>query len=1224
MRLGYKKGTAIDGTVSRWTRSLSLVICLILFTVTVFAQSDRGTISGTVTDPSSAAVAGAKVEAKNLDNGVTYNATTTDAGGFAIPSMPSGKYTVAVSATGFKTANQTGVEVLLGQTVKVDVALQIGQTSESVTVTADAELLKTNNAEQSMNVSGNKVNDLPINFGGGGSAGGGIRNWLSFTYLAPGVAGTSANSQVNGLPTGSNGSFKVYLEGQDSTSNNDTAWTATVAAASVEAITEFAVQSSNFSAEFGQVGGALYNFTTKSGTNQYHGSAYEEWANEALDARHPFNHLLDRDRKNDYGFTIGGPVRIPKIYNGKNHTFFFFNLEMFANNQASNAQTGTVPTAANRTGDFSCALFATSTNCTGPMVTLTDSTSGYQYLQNQIFDPNSTYTDANGRQVRTAFPNNTIPQNRMDPVALKIQAMIPAPVGAQTSQNWTPAIVTNTKQRIPSIKIDQDFGPNTKASFFYTYQSTDSPAYPDGLPIPLTAARPKVVVGSQYRLNLDRTLTSSMVVHFGAGFYRFFNPDSSPAGVLNYDSKGLLGLVGSATGVGFPNITGLGGSIGNLGPSTSDHQVTQLGSITGSWSWVHGKHAYKSGFEFKQDVYSDVNLQGAQGVYGFGGAQTAVPFLQTTTVGSGSASGSIGNGYASFLLGDVNSTTVNPARGTQLRKITQGLYFMDSYKVSPKLTLELGARWDRVPLGHELWDRQSEVSPTTPNPSAGNLPGGFIFAGYGPGRCNCEFSKTYNFAFSPRLSAAYQIDRNTVLRAGWGLTYGAGDTWAYLSGGYSLNGLGYNSVSASAAGFGQISSQLQNGIVYNPTALSTLNLNPGINTTAGQLNNFSAVWGGLWNDPGAGRPARVNNWNIALQRQLSKDMSIEAAYVGNRGVWELSNGLVNLNAITPARLAALGLDLTNGTTRTLLTSTVGSPTAVAAGVKVPYAGFPTSASVAQSYRPFPMYNSGLPVEFVNQGNSYYDSLQVKFVKRLTHGLDISSNYTFSKTMNIGGYINADPYNRTIQKGLDSQYYPHISVTAITYTTPKATQNKTIRAVVGGWTWGATLRYASGGLIAAPQSQASRWSTYTFESGTPMVRVPGVPLYLVDPNCRCIDPNNSSQRILNPAAWQDVGAGTISPGSGYYNDYRGTHQVNENMNFGRTFQLREKMSLSVRAEFFNVFNRVNLGTPTSSNPLATTSVNNATGAINGFGYYSIGNTSNFGGQRNGQLVARLRF
>jgi hypothetical protein len=1221
MRSALAEGYVIKGAASKWTRFFILAISCLLFTLAAFAQSDRGIISGTVTDPSGGAVAGAKVEVRNLDNGNIFNATTTSVGTFSIPSVPAGKYTVTVSSAGFKTAKEIGVDVLLDQTSKIDVPLEIGQTSDTVSVAASVELLKTDNAELSMNVSGEKLNDLPINFGGGGAAGGGIRNWLSFTYLAPGVAGTSANSEINGLP-GSN--FKVYLEGQDSTSFNDTAWTSTVAAASVEAVTQFAVQSSNFSAEYGQAMGAFYNFTTKSGTNQLHGSLYELWANEALDAAQ-FNHLLYRDRKNDYGFTVGGPVWIPKLYDGRNHTFFFFNLERFGNNQLSNAQIGTLPTAANRTGDFSCQLYATTTNCTGPTVTLTDPTSGYQFLANQIFDPASTFTDANGRLTRSPFPNNMIPTSRLDPVALKIQALIPAATGAQTSLNWTPNIATNTQQQIPSIKLDQDFGPNTKMNVFWTNQSTNQVAAPDGLPIPLTSSRPKIVGGNQYRFNIDRTISTNMVAHLGGGFYRFHNPDSSPVSVLDYDIS-QLGLVGSATGEGFPNITGLGGNINGIGPSTADHQTTDLGSITGSLAWNKGKHNFKTGFELKQEMYSDENYQGAQGVYTFSGAQTSPPFLGTSTVGSGSSSGTVGLGYASFLLGAVQQTTVNPPKDTELRRITEGLYFLDNYKLTSKLTLEFGVRWDREPMGQEIWNRQSEIGLTTPNPNAGNLPGGFIFAGYGAGRCNCEFSKTYDFAFAPRLSIAYQFASKMVLRAGWGIFYSGGDSWAYLNGGYSLNGLGLNSVQASAPSFGLVSSQFSNGIVYNPSQLTSLNLNPGVNTTAGQLNTFSSVWGGLYNDPNAGRPARINQWNIALERQLSKNMSIQAAYVGDRGVWEQANNLLSLNEITPAILQEHNLNLTSAATRTLMTSTICSSTAVAAGFSLPYAGFPCSGTVAQSLRPFPEYNSGLAAEFVDQGNSWYDALQLSFLRHLSHGLDISSNYTFSKTQTIGNSgINGNPYDRQEQKGLDpAGDIPSTFVNAITYITPAATSNKFIRSLTGGWTFGTTLWYASGNLIEAPLSQVSKWSTYTFESNVPMLRVPGAPLYLTNPDCRCINPNNINQRVLNPAAWEDVAPGSISSGSLYYNDYRGPHQVNENATFGRTFQIKERFKLNIRAEFFNMFNRVALGSPNSTNPTQTTSVNSATGAINGFGYYNIGSTGVVGSPRNGDLVARLTF
>jgi Carboxypeptidase regulatory-like domain/TonB dependent receptor len=1211
----------------RKTNLVRSVFLVLLGAALAMAQSDRGSLTGTVKDPADATVPSAKLVLRNVDTGALKEAETTTTGNYTFTSIPVGTYDITVKAAGFKTAVQKQLLVQIDQTARLDIKLEVGSATESVTVSATAEMLKTENAEQSMNVSGQKLNELPINFGGSGTAGGGIRNWLTFTYLAPGVAGTGPGSEVNGLP---GGNYKVYLEGQDSTSPVAVGWTSTVQSASVEAITEFTIQSSNYSAEYGQVLGGLYNFTTKSGTNQFHGSAYEEWTNEILNAAQPWNHIKNKDRQNDYGFSIGGPVRIPKLYNGSNRTFFFFNLEKYGNNQAS-PSVGNVPTAAYRQGDFGCALYATTTNCTGPTVTLTDAASGYQYLQNQIFDPASTFTDSKGRLVRTAYPNNVIPMASMDPVALKIQAMIPAPINSQTTQNWIANIATQTKQQIPSLKIDQNFGSATRLSFFWNRQDTNSPAFPDGLPFPLSGVRKTVggtVGGNQERLNLDHTFSPTLVAHLGLGFWRFLNPDSSSPDELNYDVIKNLGLVGSSIGTGFPQIGGLSfnneGGLGNtVGIQNSVFQQTDIASTVGSLSWVHGRHAYKAGFEIKDSVYSDQSNNQAAGQYNFSGAQTSIPFLNTSTVGTGSLTGSIGSGYASFLLGQVQNYRVSPQLAAQQRSVQTGLYVQDSIKATSRLTLEIGLRWDRTPLGHEEWDRQSQISFSTPDPNAGGLPGGTVFAGYGAGRCNCEFVKTYNFAFGPRLSAAYQINSKTVIRAGWGISYGATDQWNYLSNNYLVNGMGYSTISpGNNPQFGLAYSRFQDGIVYNPAALHVFNLDPGINSPKGALGNPSASV--ITFDPSGARPSRVSQWNIALQRQLSHNMSIEAAYVGNRGVWEQQGGLVNPNAISPARFKALGIDLTSAATRTLLTSQVCSSGAVTAGFTLPYAGFPCTATVAQSLRPFPMYSVGLNPQFANQGNSFYDSLQVKFIKRLSYGLDITSNYTFSKTENIGGYINADPSNRAIQKGLDNNDYPHIWVSAITYRTPRATANKLVRAATGNWTWSGALRYASGGLIAAPQSQVSKINQYNFASGTPMTRVPGTPLYLIDVNCRCIDPNNPSQQVLNPAAWQDVGAGTISPGSGYYNDYRGPHQVSENMNFGRTFQLREKMTLNVRAEFFNVFNRVTLGTPSSGNPTQVRTINNLTGAISGFGYYSVGSASNSGGQRIGLLVARLQF
>jgi hypothetical protein len=1190
---------------------------MLLATALATAQSDRGTITGTVLDPADAVVPGAKLVLRNTATGALSQTESTQTGNFTLPSLPVGIYDLSVEVAGFKKVTQKSIQVQVDQTLRLDIKLEVGNTAESVTVTADVPLLKTENAEQSMNVSGEKVNELPLNFGGGGSAGGGIRNWLSFIILAPGVSGTNYNSPINGTPAGSYGGFKVYLEGQDSTDVTNPNWATMVAAASVETITEFSVQSSNFSAEFGQVQGGFYNFTTKSGTNAFHGSAYEYWANEALDAAHPFSHIRDRDRKNDYGFSVGGPVRIPKLYNGTNKTFFFFNLERFGNNQVASSSYSTLPTAAYRTGDFSAAL-------TGK--TLTDTTTGLTFPENGLYDPLTTAT-VNGRVVRTLFPNNMIPQSRMDPVSLKIQAMIPAAINNQTTLNWIPNIATNTKQQIPSFKVDQNLSEKTKASFYWTYMTTDSPAYPDGLPEPLTGARPKVVTANQVRLNVDRTISPTLIVHFGAGYHRFQNPDASPAGVVNYDAVGLLGLVGSATNpAGFPQLNSLsynnvGGFGGSFGPSTIDHQLTGKLTFVANTTYVHGGHSYKLGAEMKQDVYSDQNLQGAQGQYSFGNGPTAVPYLQSSSVGGGS----IGAGYASFLLGQATYTNVNAPRQTQLRRIAWGLYLVDNWKITRKLTLDWGLRWDLTPLGTEHHYREAEIGINTPNPSAGGLPGGYVFEGYGPGRCNCVFSHTYPYAVGPRLAIAYQIDPKTVFRAGWGVSYSGADSWAYLNGGSPVAGLGINSVTNSTS-YGYAVSQFQNGIHYDPSLLYTATLNPGVAPAPGSLNAAPA-WAAQYRDPNGGRPSRINQWNISLQRELFKDMSLEAAYVGNRGVWEEARGLVSINAISPARLQALGLDLTNPATRTLLQSQICSTTAINAGYKLPYAGYPCTASVAQTLRPFPEYNDGLSTWFSPLGDSWYDSLQVKFTKRVSHGFDVTSSFTYQKELCLGstgctGNIN-DAFNRSENKGLTPSSTPFISVTAFTYRTPKLTSNKLIQHVVGGWTWGGILRYASGSLIGVPSSRTNP-NTWTFNTNTRFNRVAGVPLFIQNPNSGNINPN-TSQLILNPAAWSDTPIGTWGQGASYYNDYRWQHQVSENMNIGRTFQLREKMSLSFRAEFFNVFNRLYLpsGNLQFGNPLATPTFNTLTGApTGGFGY--ITNANSIGGQRNGQLVARFVF
>src|SRR5215510_190041 len=533
-------------------------ICLLLLATGALAQSDRGTITGSVNDPNGAVVARAEVIVRNVATGTEYKTSATETGNYTISSLPAGSYELRVEAPGFKKFVLQRVQVQLLQTTRVDTALEIGAANDTVTVTAQAPLLQTQSAEQSTNISGQLFNSMPLNFGVTNS----IRGWLSFIQLAPGVSVPRQNepqtANINGAP---GGSFKIYLEGQDVTSTNDTVWTSTVASASVETIGEFAIQTNNFSAEFGQVLGGVFNFTTKSGTNEFHGSAYEYLTNEAFNAYRPLSTPFatspraakSLDRKHDYGFSVGGPVRLPWLYDGRNKTFFFFSFEKYRNVTRSSGSLATVPTDAYRRGDFSAAL-------TGRQ--LGTDVLGRPIIENAIYDPRTTRTvTVGGKQfvVRDPFPNNVIPSSLLDPVALKIQDLIPNPDNNELTNNWDPKIPNQRFQQIPSVKIDHNFNPDSKLSGYWSVEDTTQITGADGLPIPITGRRDQKIYGHTVRLNLDQTLTPRFVLHLGAGYLRFHNPDSAPDDVINYDAVGGIGFKGAASDPsGFPRIVGPG------------------------------------------------------------------------------------------------------------------------------------------------------------------------------------------------------------------------------------------------------------------------------------------------------------------------------------------------------------------------------------------------------------------------------------------------------------------------------------------------------------------------------------------------------------------------------------------------------------------------------------------------------------------------------------------
>jgi hypothetical protein len=1193
------------------------LLWLAAWPLSTFAQSDRGTITGTVMDPAGAVVPSATIVLKNLATGAETRSATTETGNYTISSLSVATYQLTVTATGFKTFVQDGINVQVAQTGRVDVVLQLGAATESITVTADAALLKTENSEQSTTIDKDRLLSLPLYFGSG-QGGGAIRNPLTFATLTPGaVYQTTSNEQirVNGMP---NQSYKIVVDGQDASQSNSLQ-DANQAMPAMEAVEEFTLQASNFSAEFGQVVGGLFNFASRSGTNQFHGSGFEYFTNEDLTAGVPFTnsgngHLLrPRVRKNDYGASIGGPVYIPKVYNGRDKTFFFFNYEGYGDQKIVSGAFTNVPPAPWRTGDFSDIL--TGRNLGTDIL-------GRSVMENTIYDP-STARSANGQSVTDPFPGNMIPVSRFDPVAAKIQALIPGPTNSSLTNNLAVVYPNPKTQHIMSIKGDELLKDGSKISLYYQHQHTEQLSAPDPFPVPITGVRDQLIHSDTARLNYDRSITPTLYLHMGAGITHVFKPDSSPPSVLqDYNAVSSLGLVGGAVN-GFPQIGGFNTPYGgmalwgasttaNIGPQNANEYHTDKPTGVASATYVRNNHTYKIGGEFRIESYTDRNSRGATGIYNFTSAETGLPYLQSTTVGGGS----IGFPYASFLLGAVDNASVSNVQDPQWRKKSWSLFVQDTWKVTRKLTIDYGLRWDLAGQGHELYYRTANFAPTIANPSAGGLLGAVAYEGYGAGRCNCTFTKTYPYGVGPRLGFAYQLTPKTVLRAGWGLTYGNTPTFNYITN-QAIVGVGYNTLTFTPTSFGAPVTTLRTGLQYSTAALNAATFDPGIRPSPGQVNSPP-----YWIDPNAGRPPRISQWNISLQREIAKDMVLETAFVGNRGIWLQANNLVDLNGITTQRLGTFGLNINNAADRSLLTSTFNSGNPQARGFKVPYAGFPTSLTLAQALRPYPQFST-IPTWWAPRGNSWYDALQMKLTKRLRHGLQVTAAFTFQQELTTAesAAVN-DVYNLPNQKAISAQSQPVVFVTGYTYSLPALTSNKVVRTAIRDWTLGGMLRYASGLPIPVPYSNNNlntlllrQVSTATFDN-----RVPGQPLFLKDLNCHCFDPNTNF--VLNPAAWADPGAGQWGTAAPYYNDYRYQRRPDEEMSLGRTFRIREGMSLQIRGEFFNILNRTEMNNPTVNNAAATQATNSRGQTTSGFGYINIGSVGF--GPRSGQLVAQFHF
>ena len=1234
------------------SKLITFVLCLIAFSA--FGQSDRGTITGTVADPAGAVVANAAVAAKNKGTGTAYSGVTTATGNYTLPQIPSGIYEVTIAVPGFKKFIAQSVTVEVAGSTRVDAALEVGAATESVTVTETAALLKTESGELSYNITYDKVNSLPIVQLGGGATLGNIRNPLAVITLLPGASFSNDNTlRINGMPSSSQ---SIRIEGQDATNgiwrqtNQDTQ-------GNIEAIQEVAIQTSNFAAEYGQAGGGYFNYTMKSGTNGYHGGAFDQFVNEALNAGTPFTnagatdslrtgqHIRNPIRQHDYGFTFGGPITIPKIYNGKDKSFFFFSFEQFRQTLINRTTINTVPADAYRRGDFSSALIANLLDTSKAPGTAAVDSLGRTLPQNGVYDPSTTRLAADGNQIRDLFPGNIVPITRIDPVAAKVQALLPSPTSAALVNNYAvPAFANFRHTSIPSIKIDHVLTSKIKVSGYFSETHTVSPGA-NGYTQAFTAAIPSDTVSYTTRVNYDQSLTPTLLIHLGAGLLQ----TNRPALPQTYDQSQLWASNQRFDLNAFPNITGLndparGGNSIALGSGFAAQYVRNTKpTFNASATWVRGNHTYKAGSEAIVEGIPTKNFSRANGVISFAAQQSGNPWENGKPLNAAT-----GFPYASFFLGVTGGLQITPIADTRVGNHSLGFYVQDSWKVTRKLTFDYGLRYDFVTELSEQYGRMQNAAFHLPNPAAGGRLGTVIYEGDAPGRCGCRFQNNYPYALGPRLGMAYQINSKTVFRGGAGLQYGTAPNDAFLS--YSVNDF-----LPVAPAYGQAASQLKDG---NPFAVGNRFGNPPFlypdftphypfETSAGfrpPVSVFVSI------DRNAGKPPRIFTWSLGLQREVVKDLVVEAAYVGNRGAYWTAPLLstYNYNALQLTDLPRFGLNPSSASDLALLTQRIDSPAVLArfpylANPNSVYPGFPTNQPLNQALRPYPQWLGIPPFLGPPLGDTWYDSLQAKATKRFSHGLDMQAAFTWQKELTLGvnsdtSYLTPqaplinDVFNYAQNKEISGFSRPLLFVVSFNYSTPKLSGNKILSWIARDWTLGGALRYQSGALIRVPASnnqllnQLARGPSNNpalWGGATTFFNYnQGQQLLQQDPNCKCFDPTTTS--VLNRAAWTDAAPGQFGTTAPYLNNYRWQRQPAESLAFGRRFSISEahRTSLWIRAEFTNIFNRTFLSTPTATNPVANTTPNGF-GGFNGFGYI---NTINGAGSspRSGQIIARFQF
>jgi hypothetical protein len=1126
-------------------RISAIVAVLMCGTCDLLAQVDAGAILGTVKDSSGRIIPGAKVTVVNDETGVVVTSTTNSTGEYTFAPIKIGIYSLTAEFTGFQRVAHTHVTVQVQQRVVVDFELSPGQMTETVTVAGQPEALQTQDASVGQVVETRAINDLPL-------------NGRNFTFLAQLAAGVTQDQQdTRGL--GASGSFSAngerpaqnnyLLDGIDNNSNlvdflNGSAY---AVRPPVDAIEEFKIQTNNYSAEFGRSAGAILNATLKSGTNQFHGTAWEFLRNDALDAANFFENSggLQKGeyRQNQFGAAVGGPIR-------KDKTFFFADYEGTRIRQAETF-TETVPTQLERSSGFT--NLSQLLNQGG---TTTDAL-GVNYALGQVFDPSTTRPVPNGF-VRNPFPGNILPASRLDPNAIKLLNLYPTPTNSQLFNNFASNPVNRQNVDQFDVRGDQNF--SEKDSLFARVSYSDSPVFYPG-PFPGIADGGSFSAGNQTAKAVNAVLSEThsfsptLINEARVGLNRLdatrLQPNANTMGIPA--EFGIQGVpqVPENGGLGAISISGLT-RIGSNNYLPSDEKSATL-QFTDNLTKQLGRHSLKVGFQYQQLRFSILQPPQGRGAFTFNGLYTDV--VNNTNGNTGIAQllltpiPATVPGAANYVGGSDGVTASNIANTDQIRNY-YGSYLQDDFKVNSRLTVNLGLRWEYFGQLKERFGAQSNFLPSgTSSPSEFLIP---------TRRCSTPLSADFYAAakldnidivcsnatglghsqltnFSPRVGFAYQITPKLVARGGYGIFYGGFEnsvveTYVDFPFQYSL---GYPNLVPNAP------ITYPNGKIGTlETGLSAIPLSPASVEPAGV--SFTG-------EDYHTKTPYTQGYNFTLQYQIARNDTLQVGYVGN----EVRHLGIYVNPNAPHEILPPGLNQYN-------------------------------------YSPYPDFQNGFTYTSYS-GDSYYNALQVNYERRFSNGLSTLANFTWSKCRTDA----VDVLNSTAVSGRNTLLLPGVGVQGdyglcdfdITkvfhfsglYELPVghgrqflSNSGRVVDAILGGWSanWILTLQGGQPGTVPCAISTTTYFGCYAF-------LVPGQSV--------TSGPHNVNQ-WLNPAAFTSppvattVGQSNYSPIGGAPSQFYGPGFHRLDFSLFKNFRITERTHIEFRAEFFNLTNTPNFSPP----------------------------------------------